>query len=415
MGRSIFIAIVFVLAFSTFGFAQSFTGTYVLSAKGVTLTVTFQQNGNQVTGTMVGATGIVINMQGTAQFNMVSGQTSAQGMHGFFQAALQGNQLMITMMDAFPNGAPNYATTNRLILVKTAGAPQVPQATTPAAMPQMPTAQMPAAMPQMPAASGTSTKLTDPSWGFSVKVPAGWLSRKQGGGAIVGHNTIAGMILILPHIQSSKAAMKQEMSQGITEQNFQLNLVGAVTNFGHNGLVGDYSGSAQMQMVKAKGYGILLSGGKGGYVIAMAAPQVFSTQLLNAAKAIAKSISNGASSVAKVKTIPRGNPGEQALVQHFSGTWKSYSKYTERTVRLLPNGAYYDSYTASYGGGEAPGAMARDDNNAGRWTIRGNRQQGVITFTDNTGSSQIQYQVHTKDGHTYWSEYFFDGTLYGKQ
>ena len=374
-----------VLVTSTVLWAADFSGRYEMSAQGLTFVLNLREEGTIVNGNLLGANGMTIQLQGAKINGLLSGRTSANGMTGLFQGALQGEFLQLTMMDIFPNGAPNYATGRRLVFKRA-----------------ITNAQEKGPVNK----SEPGGKVENPNWNFTVRPSAGWIIRQQQESAILGHNEIAGMILLVPHTQQNKVAMNQEMSAGLNEQNFSLTLQGKLYDFRKNGLFGDYKGLASGQAVKAQAFGILLKNGGGAYVIALAAPGVFSTKLTEAAAALAKTI----------EASPKKNMGGSgSLAQHFVGTWKTYTKYSERTVWLYPNGTYRDSYTASYGGGESPGAIARDDSAQGRWSVNGTKEQGTITFSDNSGSSQIQYRVHVKNGHTYYSEYFFDGVLYGKQ
>lgn len=121
-----------------------------------------------------------------------------------------------------------------------------------------------------------------------------------------------------------------------------------------------------------------------------------------------------AASKAKGDAAPTGGSD---LVNHFAGTWKNYTKYTETMVVLYPDGTYGERYTSSYGGSE-PGdewGAAADVHKRGQWSIRGNKEQGIITFTKDDGAtSEYEYRVHVENGETYWREYYFNGNLYGK-
>lgn len=112
------------------------------------------------------------------------------------------------------------------------------------------------------------------------------------------------------------------------------------------------------------------------------------------------------------KTPDKGAPSD--LVRHFSGAWKNYTQYTENLVVLYADGTYGQRYTSSYGTPES-GEMAGESHAQGRWAVRGTKEKGVISFTGNDGSSsEYEYQVHVENGEVYWSEYYFNGDLYGK-
>jgi hypothetical protein len=108
------------------------------------------------------------------------------------------------------------------------------------------------------------------------------------------------------------------------------------------------------------------------------------------------------------------------LMRQLSGIWVNMTKNTETRVGLSPSGQYFSNYESSYSGsfGSEQGnwgtaGQSRED---GRWTIRGNREQGTIIITMRDGSQMnIQYRVHVENGETYWNEYWFNGDLYGRQ
>ncbi len=116
-------------------------------------------------------------------------------------------------------------------------------------------------------------------------------------------------------------------------------------------------------------------------------------------------------------SLDKGSTESMDITSHFVGTWKNFTKNTETMVVLYADGTYGYRYTSSYSSaesGEEWGAAA-DQHAKGTWTVQGTREQGVIRFIDNEGSqSEYQYQVHVENGTVYWSEYYFNGELYGK-
>jgi hypothetical protein len=116
--------------------------------------------------------------------------------------------------------------------------------------------------------------------------------------------------------------------------------------------------------------------------------------------------------------------GDQDLMNHFAGTWWNATTNTETNVTLTADGRYFESYAAGYSGGSSDQygnsdmswGAAGDQTAQGTWTVRGTREQGVLTILFNNGSQrEITYQVHVENGEVYWSEYYFNGELYGKK
>jgi hypothetical protein len=113
---------------------------------------------------------------------------------------------------------------------------------------------------------------------------------------------------------------------------------------------------------------------------------------------------------------PQGNGGgDMDLQKYFAGEWYSYSSGstisggagTERTMTLCPDGLFRDSseFSASGGGWGAANAQG----GWGRWTIQGDKTQGVIFVTYPNGQTKrVPYRVVSKEEQTI----SFDGVTY---
>jgi hypothetical protein len=252
----------------------------------------------------------------------------------------------------------------------------------------------------------------DASWDFKFTVPPGWVYQQGPDGAILGHNSIAGMIIVMPHMASSFQEVTTQMQAGIMEEGVQLHPDGKLQTIGSSIVAGNYQGMFNGQRVKAKVLGTFSPQGGGAYIFALALPNEFSGKLAGAADAIAQGMQ-----YAKVDT--------SGLMAHLSGTWVSYTSNTESYMTLMPNGEYSDNSVSSYSGefsdalsGEQTGSwgLAGQDEDRGRWTVRGNKRKGVIYMNAADGSEyEMSYQVHVENGQTYWNEYLFNGTHYMKK
>jgi len=112
---------------------------------------------------------------------------------------------------------------------------------------------------------------------------------------------------------------------------------------------------------------------------------------------------------------PQGE-GDMSLMKYFAGEWYSYSSGstiyggagTERKMTLCPDGLYRDSSEFSASGAGEWGAVNAQQG-WGRWTIQGDRNQGVILVTYPNGRTrQIPYRVVSKQDQTI----NFDGVTY---
>ena len=72
-----------------------------------------------------------------------------------------------------------------------------------------------------PAAPPGTTQVGDPSWGFAFQPPAGWKFEKSAAAVILGHDSIAGMILVLPHQATTLEEVQRQMQEGLDEEGFE--------------------------------------------------------------------------------------------------------------------------------------------------------------------------------------------------
>jgi hypothetical protein len=261
--------------------------------------------------------------------------------------------------------------------------------------------------------TGGSTALSkdmvsDPQWGYRFALPKGWKVEKGPKGAILGHDTIAGLIWVFPHSASSLQEVQKQMQEGLVEDDVQLRLTGQLQSSGKNAVTGMYSGTFQRQPVKARGIGTFLPNGGGAYIVAMTVPNKFGSELEIAADAVAKSMQ-------PLKAQDSAKPGgtgeagtssgssNQQLMQQMAGSYYSFSSAgpyssggTERRVTLCPNGTYYSGSESGYSGGAGTGdawGSASRQSGRGTWRVQGNVNQGILTTIDSSGkATEYRYQ-----------------------
>ncbi len=381
--------------------ATGFSGTFSFQSERTTLTLRLQQSPDgTLKGTLSSSTGAQFQLEGMVQEGTAMGICASNEGKVFFEASLQGNQLHLALLEPDANNMPDYQRARQLMLNRVTGAASRSPA--------------PSALPGSRAPSGASARpasgevASDPSWGFRFNVPAGWKIKKEAAGAILGHDTIAGAILVFPHTAASMQEVQQQMQQGLSEENSELRPEGNIGRIGENGVGGIYQGRYQGQQVKARGIGTFSPGGGGAYILGISTPEKFSGELAQAADSLARSLEPARVEVSEV-------------MQYFVGTWFSYTKNTSNEVTLYADGTFSMNYEASYSGtpdssGATGWGLARQNRNRGRWTVRGSRTSGVIILKyPDGGTEEVQYRVHQERGETFWSEYYFDGNLYGKK
>jgi hypothetical protein len=259
----------------------------------------------------------------------------------------------------------------------------------------------------LPSAAQT---VSDPAWGFSFSLPAGWKVQKDANGAILGHDSIAGMILVFPHTAASMEEMRGQMEAGFNEQDFQLGISGALKPLGKGALAVECTGYADGQEVKGRALGALSPYGGGAYVVAITTPAMYGKELAAAADRIVQGMQ-----------FPKTDTA--GLLRVLAGTWVTMSSNTQSQFTLGPDGRFSEYSESTYGGsssdqyGNDTGSwgVGGSAQGAGRWTARGTKESGTITFTYTDGrTSTYPYTVHVENGQTYWNEFYFGGVLYGR-
>ena len=379
---------------------QTLSGEYSSTSGGVKYALNLSQgSGGTVTGTLSNSAGLDLDLSGTAEEGEANGTGRNDKEQCYFEAGLEDRKLLFMLVRNDDEGIPDFENAKELTFARQGSKPKTEES--PQAKPEQ-TDESPAK------SSGVSngSEVSDPGWGFSFTLPKGWKHQKTGAGAVIGHDTIAGMILLLPHSQRSLDEVREQMEEGLQDEEGQLVPAGAVKSMGENLLTGEYTGVYQGDQVKSTGFGTLSPYGGGAYLIAVATPERFSSRLSSAAKTIAQSM--------RYKKAAAGS-----APSYFVGTWVNMTRNTETRMTFRPDGTFSEYGEASYSNGagtdDAWGA-AGSNSSSGRWTARGSREQGVLTITYQNGTTRdVQYQVHVENGETYWSEYYFAGDLYGKQ
>jgi len=270
---------------------------------------------------------------------------------------------------------------------------------------------------QEPPATVAAGEVGNPGWGFKLEPPAGWKFQQDTSMAILGHDTIPGMIVIAPHEAADLEQAAAQMQEGITEEGVALYPAGAVTRHeGDNALVVEYSGIFEGQQAKARGIGTLSPHGGGAFILAITTPESFGPELTAAADEI-------------VAALRYFRVDVSDLVRHFAGRWASYSGNssggTLSNLTFHPDGTFADDSETSYNMNYSGDGWGTPDTNVGatgvnrsraRWTVRGTREAGLITIHLPDGTeSEIEYRVFVERGQTYWTEYLFNGRHYAKQ
>lgn len=379
----------------------SFSGTYVLEAQGVAITLTLRQDAQgKISGSLSSISGMQFQVNGQIEEDAAVGACYDNKGGVYFEARLNGNQLLLDLIELDATNMPDYNKVRQLAFTKQGEA----------------VSRQPLESPAVGQTVGSSAVLPneigDPNWGFKFQPPSGWKPQKTDKASVLGHGTIWGAILVIPHVATNLQEVQQQMLKGYAEENIYLSLISPLQPISDSVIAGDYVGIYNGQQIKARGVGTFSPFGGGAYIIALTSPEKFGQELSGTAETIAKGMQ-----YFKVEVSPD-------LMQHLAGTWVNFTRDTATKMTLTSSGEYFDNFEAGHLGqfhdqqGFQTGywGTTTQDQNKGRWTVRGNREQGqiIITFQDGR-KTVLEYQVHVEKGQTYWNEYLFNGVLYGKQ
>jgi len=405
---------------------SDYSGMYTLSQEGITLTLTLKQDANNViTGSLTSTTGIQYALEGQYMEGGIGGICSDQSGSVYFEGYYYDNELIFSLMDIDAYNMPDYNSAQYLSFTKSAGLTDGVIIAQQGQQQQQGEQQQEVQQLQQQQQSGvgvgvsggdvkiSSTEIGDPSWGFKFNPPEGWVHQQTYEQIILGHNSIPGLIVVLPHQFSNMQELQNDLMSGLQDEGVSLSLSGNLTNLGNNAMAGEYSGIFQGEQVKARGIGTSSPFGGGAYIVAVTTPDKYGDDQRSAADAIAKNMTYF-------------KPKVSDLMKHFAGQWVNFSSSGASTTWLTfyPDGSFSDQYEASYGGnftndvGDVTGDWGayNQESSQGRWTVQGNKDQGQIIVTYTNGNQTVyNYQVHEERGQKYYSEYKFNGYLYAKK
>lgn len=376
-----------------------YSGKYFMKTEEVELTLELiQPDEAKVEGTLSSTSGIYYSLDGIIDAGVASGICSGEEGSVFFEVYVDGMELVLSLIEPDAWNMPDYNTATYLSFTKKDDPNNTPLENE-AAMNTSTEQGQPVNQPNEIKGVGNA------SWGFQFLPPKGWTYEQSGEAIIMGHTTIPGIILIFPHFLKDLQEVKQEMKNGIQEEGNYLMLNSGLSETGEDMLEGDYQGMMDGQQAKGHGYGTLSPYGGGAFILAISTPQMLGTEIIRDAGWIASN-------------LIYNKPASPDLASHFAGRWASFTTNTSTWIQFYPDGTYEEQYESSYSGelsGDGNWGAAGGENSKGRWSVQGNKDQGVIIVKFSNGNTlQYEYRVHEEGGEKYYSEYWFNGKLYGK-
>ncbi len=119
-----------------------------------------------------------------------------------------------------------------------------------------------------------------PQIGLSFKTPAGWVGQESNGVYVMGHNSIAGIIFIIPHTTPlTVSQMLAESTNGIEfAAGTAFSPVGNLTTFDANSMGGPFSGTYEYNPAKAYIIGMANPKGNGITIIALTSSDAYNNE-----------------------------------------------------------------------------------------------------------------------------------------
>jgi hypothetical protein len=270
-----------------------------------------------------------------------------------------------------------------------------------------------------PVASGGSTSqpiaggnvVNDPSMGVRFSVPPGWKHQKQQANYIMGHDTIPGMIILMPHnynsIQEVAAAANEPLYQA---QDGQLMVSGQPVTLAQNIIAADYSGHLQGNQAMGRIVGVVSPFGGGFLVMAGTTAQNYGPQYAQLAESVARSMN-----FSKPQLPPEAAMWKQKLTGQRLAFMKSggstdisgsYSWSDQKDIYLCSDGSFQASgqFSGALGTSNASAIMDPGKKTyAGQWAIVGQAGQPALQLRTHTGD--VETFILSANG----SQTFLDG------
>ena len=247
--------------------------------------------------------------------------------------------------------------------------------------------------------------------GLSFDIPSGWVGQLSGEAVMLGHHSIAGLIILTENQAKNASSLKALAMEGVVDEGIKLMPTDEFILVGKNRVEGFYQGHFNGTEVKVYAIGLINGLGKGINIIIMTESGKFTQQHQTEANKLAasvrffKSIDSNVTMKWKNKIV-----GTQLKYMHTSGSSDYGGGYTgssDKTfIELCSNNtfSYYSSSQASYSGSGGSGYAGNSNNNDGTYKISGIGEQAYLSLHFNNGEV-YEYQLSTNDqGNTFLND-----------
>lgn len=252
-----------------------------------------------------------------------------------------------------------------------------------------------------------------PNLGISFDIPEGWIGQENATGYVMGSQTEAGIVVMMPHQARDINQLKLEAQQGVADnQGTNLALSGEIEDFTKQGLQGLYQGTVNFQPAKAYAVGLINPYGTGVTVIAMTTADQFTETYKDLARKVASSVK-----FCKIEIKESDSEWGEILknarltyMNSYNSGGGSYDGYLtgggysdKEQIDLCAQGyfKYQSSSTMSFDSGGGFGSSHDSGQGAGTWKVIVNTQGQDVLQLNFYNGEVYEYALSLEDKKTY--------------
>lgn len=256
--------------------------------------------------------------------------------------------------------------------------------------------------------------------GLSFIIPEGWIGREVEKGYLIGHNTIPGFAFLFTHQEKSIDAIRVQAQQGIQDENgTALTLSSALSNFGQNGIGGEYTGTLEGSPVKAYIISLISPYGSGINIMAASSQTEYNQVHRELAEKLAEHVKFTKPEVSPVMMEWKkalSNAKLTYMDSYYSsgaatdGGYTTGGGYSDKKIIDLCAQGFFKYKSSSQTNIDVGGAFANSSGKAGgdgNWEIIGNAQGGAVLRLNFNNGEVYEYSL-TNQG----SDIYLNGKKY---
>ena len=248
-----------------------------------------------------------------------------------------------------------------------------------------------------------SGKVDFPQIGLSFQVPQGWVGQEGDGVYFIAHNSIPGMVIIIPHSKSiSTDEMITESSAGLQfSEGTIFKPIGDLSKFNENSMGGEFEGSYDYSPAKAFIIGMANPKGNGITIVSVTSSDAYkssiykelamvvqSSVVFSAVEATNSSNESAASGTLKDWNYQLGDTKLTYMESYYSGGENGGGYNMTEEIHLCKAGyfLYYDQNFVAVGGSNVSRYSAGNSQGHGNWKIIDRRGTFVLALSFNDGT-----------------------------